>query len=209
MRTLRPVRALLAAVAAGGLVALVGCGGDGGGATPTATQAPPTPTAMTPTVTSPATAAVPTVATVAPSPTAAPATPTPTPCPSYTLVPQVGALGANIAAAASRWNTWLGCPVFAVGTSGIPVDFAPAEIGDPGWGQYAGGQIYLMPPSSTPADDPSTPYANDFERLTCVVMHALGHVLGHADGSTAAPKIMRPLDWPTWPPTSCSTPDSP
>jgi hypothetical protein len=150
-----------------------------------------------------------TVVTPTPSPTTAPATPTATPCPSYTLVPQVGALGANIAAAASRWNSWLGCPVFAVGTSGIPVDFAPAEIGDVGWGQYAGGQIYLMPPSTPPADDPSTPYANDFERLTCVVMHALGHVLGYADGSAAAPKIMRPLDWPTWPPTSCSTPDSP
>lgn len=191
----------------------VACGSEGG--TPTATEAGKsagspvavsTPVSATPTAT----------AQLSPSPTsqatavAATPTSTATPCPQYTVSPMVGALAANLGVAASRWNAWLGCTAFVVAASGgIPVDFAPAEIQDIGWGQYGGGAIYLMPPSKPPADDPSTPYANDFERLTCVVMHAFGHVLGYADGSSAAPKIMRPLDWPTWPPTSCSTPNSP
>lgn len=163
-----------------------------------------TPASATPT----ATAQVPLSPTSAA--TAVASTPTATPCPQHTVSPMVGALAANLGAAASRWNAWLGCTAFVVASGGgIPVDFAPAEIQDLGWGQYAGGAIYLMPPSMPPADDPSTPYANDFERLTCVVMHAFGHVLGYADGASTAPKIMRPLDWPTWPPTSCSTPDSP
>lgn len=199
------LRIPLLALAGGCLLAVAGCGG-GGGPTPTPTATPTAPSQQTSTVVSIPTA-TPSPATA--TPTATPAPPTPTPCPTYTLVPGVGALAANIGTAAGRWNSWLGCTVFSLGTSGIVVDFAPAEIQDVGWGQYSGGAIYLMPPTSTPADDPATPYANDFERLTCVVMHALGHVLGYTDGASSAPKIMRPLDWPTWPPTSCSTPDSP
>lgn len=194
------------------------CGGGGGGGTvTTATGQRGTPTLAETTVSRGGTAmpsptSTPS-ATPTPPPTSTPTpvpTPTPTPCPSYALTPGVGALAANIGEAANRWNAYLGCSAFSLASSGgILVDFAPAEIQDIGWGQYSGGTIYLMPPSTPPGDDPSTPYANDFERLTCVVMHAMGHVLGYSDGSPTAPMIMRPLDWPTWPPTSCSTPDSP
>lgn len=197
-----PIRALLVIAVIATATLAGGCSAGGGsGATPAATATPPT-------ATSPASTSTPTPTATATATPAATPTPTATPCPTYTLVPGVAGMAPNVTDAGNRWNAWLGCTVFSVGGTGIPVDFAPAEIQDIGWGQYTGA-IYLMPPTMPPADDPYNGYAGDYERLTCVIMHALGHVLGYQDGSPTAPKIMRPFDWPTWPPTSCATPDSP
>ncbi len=186
------------------------CGGGESEPTATATAPAASPTAA-PSPTTPPTAA-PTPTASQASPTAA-TQPSPTPCPQQYVTPGVGALGANLNDAIARWNQWLGCPAFALDPTGsqpgvIPVDFAPAEIQDPGWAQFSGGTVYLAPPTTLPPSS-SQPYANDYNMLTCVVMHGLGHILGYQDDAAGAPLIMRPLSWASWPPTSCSTPDSP
>ncbi len=184
--------------------------GDGETTTPTPTApAPASPTLVASPTAAPTPTALPTVAA---SPTAA-AQASPTPCPQYPLTPAVGALAANLNQAIARWNQWIGCAVFALDPTGtqpgvIAVDFAPAEIQDNGWAQFSGGTVYLAPPTSLPPNS-AQPYANDFDMLTCVVMHGLGHILGYQDDATGAPLIMRPLSWASWPPSSCSTPDSP
>jgi hypothetical protein len=198
----RALMLLVRCVAALGALALAACGGG-------ETEPPASPTVAT----SPATAPVvaPTPAGTAQLPPTAPATQA-TPCPQHYLTPAVGALGANLSDAIGRWNQWLGCPAFALDQTAsqpgvIAVDFAPAEIQDPGWAQFSGGAVYLAPPTTLPPTS-AQPYANDYATLTCVALHGLGHILGYQDGAAGAPLIMRPLSWPSWPPSSCPTPDS-
>lgn len=180
-------------------VALAGCNSSSPPATPT-----PTPTSQT--LKSP-TATVPSLALSSVTATA-------TPCPGpYYLNVGVGALAANLSTAITRWNSWLGCQTFNYDPNQqhpniIIVDFAPAHLQDTGWAQFSGNMVYLEPGTALPANS-TQPYANDANRLTCVVMHGLGHILGYQDGATNAPLIMKPLTWSTWPPTSCSTPNSP
>lgn len=192
-------------------LAVAACGGEEAAPSATATAPAASPTAApSPTVATPAPTPSP-AATPQPSPTAA-AQVSPTPCPQQYLAPGVGALGANLNDAIARWNQWLGCPAFALDPTGsqpgvIVVDFAPAEIQDPGWAQYSGGTVYLAPPTTLPPNS-AQPYANDYDMLTCVVLHGLGHILGYQDDAAGAPLIMRPLSWASWPPSSCPTPDS-
>jgi len=212
LTTNRGMALLVGAMVALGAIALTACDSE----TELITQ--PTPPPPSPTVAFSPTARP----ALTPSPTAArqpsptvPATPAASrPCPPspYYLTPAVGALAANLADAIGRWNAWLGCPAFALDPTAshpgiIRVDFAPAEIEDRGWAQFSGGTVYLAPPT-TPARTTMQPYANDYNMLTCVVLHGLGHVLGYQDDAAGAPLIMRPLSWPSWPPTSCPTPNS-
>lgn len=183
--------------------------------TPTPSPQPPV-VQQSPTViaTAPSTPApTPTVTSAPPSPSPSPS-PTATPCPGvYYLSPAIGALAAPLGAAISRWNQWLGCQTFVLDQSAtqpnaITVDFAPAEIQDNGWAQFSGGDVWLAPMSSLPPNS-TQPYANDYGQLTCVIMHGLGHILGYQDDAASAPLIMKPLSWSSWPPNSCSTPNSP
>jgi hypothetical protein len=213
LTTKRGMALLMGSMAALGALVLVACGGG-----ETELVAQPTPSLPSPTVAASATPTpVPSpspTATPQPSPTvpATPATSKPCPPSPYYLTPSVGALGANLADAIGRWNAWLGCSAFAIDPTAsrpgvIRVDFAPAEIEDRGWAQFSGGTVYLAPPT-TPARTTMQPYANDYNMLTCVILHGLGHILGYQDDAAGAPLIMRPLAWPSWPPTSCPTPNS-
>ncbi len=215
LTTKRAMTPLMGTMVALGALVLAACSGGGTELATQPTLPPPSPTVAP----SPTPRLVPTPS---PMPTAArplsptvPATPAASrPCPPspYYLTPAVGALAANLADAIGRWNAWLGCPAFALDPTAshpgiIRVDFAPAEIEDRGWAQFSGGTVYLAPPT-TPARTTMQPYANDYNMLTCVVLHGLGHVLGYQDDAAGAPLIMRPLSWPSWPPTSCPTPNS-
>jgi hypothetical protein len=209
MTTKRALTLLLGCAAGFAALVLSGCGGGETELVPTATTSPGAPATAMSVATAPL-AAPTSAATVQPSPTAPAAQATP--CPQHLLTPAVGALAANLADAINRWNQWLGCPAFALDQTAsqpgvITVDFAPAEIQDPGWAQYSGGAVYLAPPTTPPANS-AQPYANDYDTLTCVVLHGLGHILGYQDDAAGAPLIMRPLSWPSWPPSSCPTPDS-